>query len=174
MAVSIPGIFTDSVFSGGVTRPTDQKTAAAGFSAIFTSMLAKQMREAMVGEDSGPMGLGGGSAGEIYGSFLDQALGKAVAGSKSMNQLNLMIERELGGPRQDAGSQFKAPGASAATVAYNAYSSRMAVLAGPGLGNIVSPSYTSVSPTSDANGPLLLPPSSSGSAPNLLPPTPEG
>jgi hypothetical protein len=174
MSVSFPGIFTESVFSGGVTRPTDQKTAAAGFSAIFTSMLAKQMRESMVGQDSGPMGISGGAAGDIYGSFLDQALGKALAGSKSMSQLNMMIERELAGPRSGGGSQINAPGLSTAALASNAYPSRGALIAGSGSSHAVSPSYTGVSPTSDGNGPLLLPPAPTGSAPDLLPPTPEG
>ncbi len=174
MSVSIPGIFTQSAFGGGKTQPTKQKVAAAGFCEIFTSMLAKQMRESLVGQDSGPMGIGGGTTGDIYGSFLDQAMGKALAGSKSMSQLKMMIEREVGGPRQGTGSQRKLPGSSTATLAYNAYPSQEALLAGSSSLGAASPSYTGVSAISDANGPLLLPPSSTGSAPNLLPPTPEG
>jgi hypothetical protein len=60
MAVSVPGIFGHSAFSGGATRKTDQKAAAAGFAQVFTNMLAKRTHQSMVGEDSGPMGTEGG------------------------------------------------------------------------------------------------------------------
>ena len=53
------------------------------------------------------MGIGGGATGDIYGAFIDQAMGKALAGSKSMSQLNKMIDRELSGPRHPVSSALK-------------------------------------------------------------------
>jgi hypothetical protein len=63
MSTSVPGIFTQSVFSGVAKRATTQKAAAAGFAQIFTTMLAHQMHQSMVGDDVGPMGIGGGASG---------------------------------------------------------------------------------------------------------------
>ena len=93
MSISTPGVFTHSVFSGA-TRQTNQKAAAMGFAQIFTTMLAKQMRQSMVGAENGPMGIGGGATGDIYGAFIDQAMGKTLASSKSMAGLTRMISRE--------------------------------------------------------------------------------
>ena len=89
MAVAHPSQESSSArcFAGAVPQ-TNQKAAAAGFAQIFTTMLAKQMRESMVGQENGPMGIAGGATGDIYGSFLDQAMGKALANSKSMSRLN--------------------------------------------------------------------------------------
>ena len=67
-------------------RQTNQKAAAAGFAQIFTTMLAKQMHESMVGEENGPMGIGGGASGDIYGALPRSGDGKALATSKSMSQ----------------------------------------------------------------------------------------
>jgi Rod binding domain-containing protein len=160
------GIFSRSVFSGGAIRQTNQKAAAAGFSQIFTTMLAKQMRESTVGTDKGPMGIGGGATGDIYGSFIDQAMGKALANSKSMSQLNKMIERQLVDPRHPGNAASKASPSSQNQFVRNA------VLGAAS--SSLSPIYTGVTMTNDARGPLLLPPAPASSAPVLLTPPSEG
>jgi len=170
MSVSTPGIFVRSVF-GGATRQTSQKAAAAGFAQIFTTMVAKQMRESMVGSQHGPMGLGGGATGDIYGAFIDQALGKALAGSKSMGGLTKMIDRELSGPRHLAGvsSNGSGPEQIASSPRPIVQSSTTA-----GVTNTVLPEYTGVTRPNDRRGPLLLPPTPELSAPVLLTPPSEG
>jgi Rod binding domain-containing protein len=173
MAVSIPGVFGHSVFSGGATRATNQKAAAAGFAQIFTTMLAKQMRQSMVGEDAGPMGIGGGANGDIYGSMLDQALGKTLAKSSSMAGLTRMINRELTGARHPVASALKD---SLVKVA-----ARESLR--PETGHLAHGLATSVEHRSqfgtsgafrmDSRGPVLLPPAPAGvMAPLLQPPSP--
>jgi Rod binding domain-containing protein len=171
MAVSsIPGVYDRAVFSGAVPQ-TKQKVAAAGFAQIFTTMLAKQMRQSMVGEDNGPMGISGGASGDIYGSFLDQAMGKALASSKSMRKLNEMIDRSLSGSPH-TGSAI-ASKAGALRLARNAVLQNRATSAVETT-NSVSPIYTGVTMPADAHGPILLPPSPPAAAPVLLPPPTEG
>ncbi len=160
---SISGVFTGSLFKG-TTALTKQTVAAAGFAQIFTTMLAKQMRTSMVGADNGPMGIGGGATGDIYGSFLDEAMGKALAGSKSMSQLTKMINRELSGPRHSIAA-LKELGA--------ANGSATLVSTGETTGAL-SPIYTGVTMPTDMRGPILLPPTPSVTAPVLLPPPSEG
>jgi|ERR1700722_1561600 Rod binding domain-containing protein len=166
MAISNPGIFTQSVFSGGMVKQTDQKAAAAGFSQIFTTMLAKQMRESMVGQDAGPMGIGGGATGDIYGSFIDGAMGKALANSKSMSQLNKMVSRELGGARHGAAKS----GLSTERQVVSSLGSASTRAASASM----SQNYTGVTNATDSKGPLLLPPAAEPSASDLLPPPSEG
>jgi hypothetical protein len=166
MAISsIPGVFGRSMFNSSIPQ-TKQKVAAAGFSQIFTTMLAKQMRQSMVGEDNGPMGISGGATGDIYGAFLDQAMGKALANSKSMSRFNRTIERELSGPR---GS--KAGALQLARSAQQQSGSLVSTLETKGA---VSPIYTGVTMPADTQGPMLLPPSPSATAPLLLTPPSEG
>ena len=172
MPVSVPGIFTQSVFSGGATKQTDQKVAAAGFAQIFTTMLAHQMHQSMVGEDSGPMGISGGASGDIYGALLDQALGKTLAKSKSMKGLTAMISRGLRGPRHPIASAFK-------DSLINMDQTRTVRPAsgqqGNGIETVMAHSAqlgTSRSMRSDARGPILLPPAPSEMAPLLQPPSP--
>ncbi len=171
MSVSIPGVFTRSVFSGA-TQQTNQKAAAAGFAQIFTTMLAKQMRQSMVGPENGPMGTSGGATGDIYGSFIDQAMGKALAKSKSMNQLNKMISGELSGSRKSAGPNGSKPGAL--ELARYTRPGSAALVSTPETTGRLSPNYTAVTMPVDARGPVLLPPSPSATAPVLLPPPSEG
>jgi Rod binding domain-containing protein len=171
MSVSLfnSGIFSRGVFSGSM-RQTSQKAASAGFAQIFTTMLAKQMRESMVGADHGPMGIGGGAAGDIYGSFIDEAMGKALAGSKSMKQLTSMIDRQLSGPNHPVALKSLAPKAIAfASTAVNKGIS----LRGGATTTALSPIYTSVTIPSDKRGPVLLPPAPPAAS-VLLPPPTEG
>ena len=170
---SISGVFSHAVFSG-TTPQTKQKVAAAGFSQIFTTMLAKQMRQSMVGEDNGPMGISGGATGDIYGAFLDQAMGKALANSKSMSRFNKTIERELSG-HSSSSSTTASSNSGALELVRNArqqsVSSLVSTIETKGA---VSPNYTGVTAPADAHGPVLLPPRPSTAAPLLLTPPTEG
>jgi Rod binding domain-containing protein len=172
MPASVPGVFSHSVFSGGATRQTSQKVAAAGFAQIFTTMLAKQMHQSMVGEDTGPMGIGGGASGDIYGSLLDQALGKTLAKSKSMAGLTKMINRQLSGTRHPVASAFK----NSLTRIAASEPSRTAMAQGTGGIETVmersSQIRTGGAFRSDSRGPVLLPPAPIELAPMLQPPSP--
>jgi Rod binding domain-containing protein len=173
MSVSTPGVFTHSVFSGGA-RQTNQKAAAMGFAQIFTTMLAKQMRQSMVGANNGPMGISGGAIGDIYGAFIDQAMGKALASSKSMKQFTAMIDRELSGPRHPINSASKDSKSTALQLARDVRLGSASLVSTLETSSTLSPVYTGVTMSADAHGPILLPPSPSVSAPVLLPPPSEG
>jgi Rod binding domain-containing protein len=172
MPISVPGIFAHSVFSGGTVKKTDQKAAAAGFAQIFTTMLAHQMHQSMVGEDTGPMGTSGGASGDIYGSLLDQALGKTLAKSKSMQGLTKMISRQFSGPRHPIAAAFqnsiiKMDGARGTLPE--------AGRLGSGIATVMERSSqfgTAEGFGSDARGPVLLPPAPTEMAPLLQPPSP--
>ena len=172
MSLFNSGVFSRGVFSGAI-RQTSQKTAAAGFAQIFTTMVAKQMRESMVGADHGPMGIGGGATGDIYGAFIDEAMGKALAGSRSMKQLTGMIDRELSGPRHPTSAALKKVSTDAIALVSSALSKGISGLSGQATPNEVSPIYTGVTLTSDKRGPVLLPPTPP-TASVLLPPPSEG
>ncbi len=172
MPVSAPGVFSHSVFSGGATRPTNQKAAAAGFAQIFTTMLAKQMHQSMVGADTGPMGIGGGASGDIYGSLLDQALGKTLAKSKSMSGFTKIISREMSGPRHPIASAFKD---SLIKVSATGPSSPIMGRIASGIETVMERSSqfaTGGGFHSDSRGPVLLPPAPDSMAPLLQPPSP--
>ena len=173
MPASVPGIFTRTVFSGGATRQTNQKAAAGGFAQIFTTMLAKELRQSTAGEESGPMGIGAGAGGDIYGGLLDQALGKALAKSKSMAGLTRMISRGLSGPRHPIASAFKdslikvQPRPTALT---RTETGRL----GNGIATVMERLSQFGSATvsgSDARGPVLLPPAPTKVAPRLQQPS---
>ena len=174
MSVTTPGLFTQSVFNPTI-KVTKQKEAAMGFAQIFTTMLAKQMRESMVGEDKGPTGIGGGASGDIYGAFIDQAMGKALAGSKSMSQLTKMINRELTGPRHPVNSTSKeSAGANKIALVHNTGLTSAALVGTPETNGALSPIYTGVTMPADKLGPILLPPTPAVTAPVLLPPPSKG
>ena len=171
MPASVPGIFGHSAFSGTATRQTNQKAAAAGFAQIFTTMLAHEMHHSMLGDDAGPMGTSGGASGDIYGSLLDQALGTALAKSKSMSGLTKMINRGLSSPRHPIASAFKdslikaQPSAPARSETGRIASGIKTVM------ERVSHFGTAAVSRSDARGPVLLPPAPTQMAPRLQPPT---
>jgi Rod binding domain-containing protein len=173
MPISVPGVFSQSVFSGSATRQTNQKAAAAGFAQIFTTMLAKQMHQSMVGEDSGPMGISGGASGDIYGSLLDGALGKTLAKSKSMAGLTKMISRQLSGPRHPIASAFKD---SLIKIAASAPTRSETGRLADGIATVMERSSqfgTGGVFGTDSRGPILLPPAPAGGvAPLLQPPSP--
>ncbi len=172
MSSSVPGIFSQSVFSGGAKRQTNQKAAAAGFAQIFTTMLAKQMHQSMVGEDTGPMGIGGGASGDIYGSLLDEALGKTLAKSKSMAGLTNLIDRQMSAPRHPIASALKN---SLVKIAATDPARLTSGQLGRGIATGIERSSqfgTGGAFRTDARGPILLPPAPAGVAPLLQPPSP--
>ncbi len=164
-------VFSHQVFAASARREPDQRTAVQGFAQIFAAMLCSELRRGILGADSGPMGIAGGATGDIYGSFLDQAMGKALAKSPAMKSLNDIVSRQLDGQSLRRAAAEKAPVAPP--------------LSGPG--RLLAPQARSTSMLStisrpadaigyagsmaeDARGPLLLPPPPAIFAPALPPP----
>jgi Rod binding domain-containing protein len=148
-----------SIFSGQIFEPPrdgDKSHAAVGFTQIFGAMLAKQMRNAMAG-DEGPLGTGGGTTGDVYGAFFDDAMGRALATSPAMKGLNQAIERELA----SHGHQSQAKANNIRPVPLISHS-----LAIPE----VTQNRTELDLPSDSLGPLLLPPEPTLVASELPPP----
>ena len=166
----VNGVFTRPVT--GSDKAANREQAATGFTQIFTSMLAKQMRQALTGNDKGPLGTAGGASGEIYGAFFDQAMGKTLAGSRAMAPMRRMVARSLGRPGAKESGLAKG-----AIIRSNGVS---------GLRNVINTaSSTSGAPrfmrypetldlqfvqSGDNRGPQLLPPAPSSMAPLLPPP----
>jgi Rod binding domain-containing protein len=155
--MSVQSVFSNPMF--GTPTNNDKNRAAVGFSQLFASMLAKQMRNAMVGDGEGPLGTGGGTSGDIYGSFFDEAMGRTLASSPAMKPLNQAIERELAGPHH----LHETRTANGETVA-----SKSHIAIAPE----VTRSKTSWDFSSDSRGPLLLPPEPTAVASVLPPPPP--
>lgn len=157
-------IFSHEVFAASARREPDKRTAVQGFAQIFASMLCSELRRGILGVDSGPMGIAGGATGDIYGSFLDQAMGKALAKSPAMKSLNDIVGRQLDGQtlRRASGNSPIVP-----------------PLLVPQAHSIATPSTVSGSvdgigyagsKADDDRGPLLLPPRPAIFAPPLPPP----
>lgn len=164
---------------GGAERKTDTRKAAQGFTAIFSTMLAKEMRKALVGEDKGPAGIDGGASGEIYGAFFDQAMGKALARSAAMKPLNRLVFRQLGGAGKAAQA---APSASRTRVGRTLKASAGACgspeTASGTSGSCATLRAIDFDPSdilpSDDLGPVLLPQPPASVAPILPAPSPLG
>jgi Rod binding domain-containing protein len=162
-------VFSHQVFAASARREPDKRTAVQGFAQIFASMLCSEMRHGILGADSGPMGIAGGATGDIYGSFLDQAMGKALAKSPAMKSLNDIVSRQLDGPgfRRTAGmapwaAPLPAPGRSLPPQARS--TPALATVSAPG--DEIGPAGS----IADDRGPLLLPPRPAMFAPPLPPP----
>jgi Rod binding domain-containing protein len=187
MANTINTLFSDSIFGKTIygaraDSQTDRKHAAESFTEIFASMLSKQMRQSMVGPDKGPMGIAGGSSGDIYGSFFDQAMGHALANSRAMEPLNRLIRRELAGSRHP-----DATGNHGGSQSLSGAEEKLAGLRRVALINSVRdetavpsqviphamplPFETDGATPSDEHGPLLLPPRPTTVAPLLRAPS---
>ena len=173
--MSVEGVFSRPVIATDSDKAKRAK-AAQGFGAIFTSMVAAEMRRAMVGEDKGPMGTSGGASGDIYGAMFDQAMGTALAKSPSMQRFNAAIERQLGGPsgRDIDAKQLSSLETDSITrsVAVRDMSEVVHVPhhvrdASVEASHIASDTLM----PADSRGPLLLPPLPSSVAPNLPPPS---
>lgn len=178
MSNSVDGIFSRSVFGPpGETNAQKQK-AAEGFSQIFGSLLAKQMRTAL-GGGKGPLGISDGASSEIYGGFFDQAMGKVLAHSRAMRPINRTIVRELGGVQtrgKHAGSISngqqmalqRAMGVRPLSFATYLRNAATATLP-ENLGAVPMTQIETGAPLpSNAHGPILLPPRPTSMAP-LLP-----
>ncbi len=165
-------VFSRQVFATPGRRQTDKNGAVQGFAQLFASILCSQLRRGILGSDSGPMGIAGGATGDIYGSFLDQAMGKALAKSPAMKSLNDIVSRQLDGQSLRRAAAGKSSVASP--------------LSGPGMPSVPpAPPTAPLSPASgpeeavdpaagstinDDRGPLLLPPRPAIFAPALPPP----
>jgi Rod binding domain-containing protein len=172
----VSGVFTRPVF-GPDKGAADRQKAATGFTQIFTSMVAKQMRQALTGSNKGPLGTSGGASGEIYGAFFDQALGKTLAGSRAMAPMRKMVARSLGRPSAKESALAKETYPQGAVVRANSAGDLLNVIdtvsGTSGVARLLRQSETvelqSVQP-GDNRGPQLLPPAPSQMAPLLPPP----
>lgn len=171
----VNGVFTRPVT--GANKASDRQQAALGFTQIFTSMLAKQMRQAMVGSDKGPLGTAGGASGEIYGAFFDQALGKTLAGSRAMAPMRRMVARSLERPSAKASKLAKATYTAGPIVHANSAGDLhnvMDTISGTSGAARFLPHAETVDLQSvqsgDNRGPQVLPPAPSLMAPLLPPP----
>ena len=95
------GIVRDAVFncelfsSPAHSGKSSVARAAQGFAAIFGRMMARTMISASSDSKDGFLGMGNGAAGDIYSSFLEQELGKVLAGSRAMKPLVDASARQL-------------------------------------------------------------------------------
>jgi len=162
-------VFSHQVFAASARREPDKKNAVQGFAQIFAAMLCSELRRGILGADSGPMGIAGGATGDIYGSFLDQAMGKALAKSPAMKSLNDIVSRQLDGQslRRAAGmnplaAPLPAPGRLLPPQARST----------PTLSTVSGPveAIGAAGSIADDRGPLLLPPRPAMFAPPLPPP----
>jgi Rod binding domain-containing protein len=175
MASIVSTIF-DRPLVGGAEKKSDAHQAAQSFSQVFATMLAKEMRKALVGEDKGPMGVGGGAQGDIYASFFDEAMGKALARSAAMKPLNRMVFRELDGahnPAQTASGAKRAHGAGQDKEGALACGVRETIArTGSSSATLQKINFhTAHAPSTDNRGPVLLPPPANPMAPILPAPS---
>lgn len=177
MATEINGIFDRSLFGVSRNGRADKQSATQGFSQIFATLIAKQMREAFQGKDNGPMGTGGGATGDIYGAFLDEAMGNALARSPAFSQINSMIERELGGPGHTADPTRREPSIKGTARGGNPPETLNMASIDELFGRVPAAPITAlpvhaseIDLPSDERGPVLLPPGPSATAPILPPP----
>jgi len=165
----VSGVFARPVF-GADKGAVDRQKAATGFTQIFTSMVAKQMRQALTGTGKGPLGTAGGASGEIYGAFFDQALGKTLAGSRAMAPMRKMVARSLKGPGARESALAKEVRANSAGDLHTVIDTLSGTSrAAPFLPQPETVELQFVQP-GDNRGPQLLPPAPSSMAPLLPPP----
>ncbi len=174
-------IFANDIFSrpmiGSENTKTNRSKAAQGFTQVFTTMMASEMRKA-AGGDQGPLGTAGGTSGNIYGSFFDQTMGATLAHSKAMKPLSEIIERGMSAPTHPIASALGGPGShrrsSVASgivpASYETITPATPKVFAPG--TALSPLGTELNLGSDSRGPVLMPPSPTAMAPVLPPPNP--
>ena len=165
MGSTISSVFKHPII-GGARSKTDARAAAQGFSAIFGSMLAKEMRESL-----GSSGLGNASAGgQVYGALFDESMGKKLAGSAAMKPLNELLYRQLGGAREPAAAGgLKQAGLAGRTGGlHDTALFKSGTLETPQSMETETPSY----PSGSNRGPILMPPAPDSMAPILPPPSP--
>jgi hypothetical protein len=160
-----------SIFPNPVSRPATESQkgrVVAGFTQVFASILSKQLRSSGMGEEEGPLGTAGGTAGDVYGAFFDEAMGHTLATSSAMKPLNQAIERELERPVYPSGAKH-------ANLHPSETNSDQHAAVGSNSDTLYAPIQTrnrnDLDLSSDSRGPLLLPPESTGVA-SVLPPPP--
>ncbi len=172
MTTTASPVFSQQLFATPARSQTDKNGAVQGFAQIFASMLSTELRRGAFGSDKGPMGIGGGATGDVYGAFFDQAISKVLARSPAMKPLNDMISRQLGGP----GNQKSASGVKGVTPVLEtgktlAQPVGYTVGAPPVASEPAVSTGSSNATATDSRGPLLLPPPPAMFAPVLPEPT---
>lgn len=165
-----PGLFSRAVFGEAQKR----NAAAEGLTQTFATILARQMHQSSDGDEE-PMGINGGIAGDIYGGFIDEALGKVLAHSPAMKSLNQALERELAGGAATSKTSSMALNRTVAGSVTPAVLMAGTAPAVPSLdtlsaGGMLQTGASGLS-ASDNRGPLLLPPAPDLMAPTLPAPT---
>jgi hypothetical protein len=163
--MSVQSIFSNG--ASGSTSETGKGRAVTGFTQVFAAILSKQLRNT-AGQDEGPLGTGGGTTGDVYGAFFDEAIGHALAASPAMKPLNQAIERELDRSLHSSGATHSNLHPSAAEIdKHPIVASDSDTRSVP----IQARDAADLDLSSDSRGPLLLPPEPSGMA-SILPPPP--
>jgi hypothetical protein len=160
-----------SIFSNLASRPSGEtrtNRVVAGFTQVFGAILSQQLRGKSLDGSEGPLGTAGGTTGDVYGAFFDEAMGHALATSPAMKPLNQAIERELERPLHSSGGTHT-------TFHLSETKSDQRAVAGSIPDMLQRPTLagnsTDLDLSSDTHGPLLLPPEPAGVA-SLLPPPP--
>jgi hypothetical protein len=160
-----------SIFSNIVSAPsggTRKDRVVAGFTQVFGAILSQQLRGKSLGGSEGPLGTAGGTTGDVYGAFFDEAMGHALATSPVMKPLNQAIERELEWPLHSIGGTHTTSHPSESKSEQRAVPGSISDM--PHRPTLAGNSID-LGLSSDARGPLLLPPEPAGVA-SILPPPP--
>jgi Rod binding domain-containing protein len=172
MSNSINSVFSRMVITSPGAK-SDPHKAAIGFTGIFATMLAKEMRKALVGDNG--MGMGTGAGSDIYSAFFDEAMGKALAGSRSMKPLNDLLTRQLDASHAAqaaaTGAIVRNPSADASVKSGRVFDAAF------GSSGILATDFNSAFSAPDQlpgdnRGPILLPPPPATMAPILPKPSP--
>jgi hypothetical protein len=140
----------------------------AGFTQVFAAILSRQLRTTTMGDGQGPLGTAGGTPGDVYGAFLDEAMGHALATSPAMKPLNRAIGRELERPIHSVAGRDAIPNST------ETKSDRGSVVGSiPDMvhDSMMAQNRTGLELDSDSRGPVLLPPEP-GEVASVLPPPP--
>jgi hypothetical protein len=85
-------VFSRQMYTQPHTGRSAIGKASVEFAAILTSMLARRLRETGIG---GEGLMGGGTAGDIYGTFFDQIIGEKLANSAAIKPLVEAVDSSL-------------------------------------------------------------------------------
>jgi len=170
MPNSVGSVFTNPVFRPGSGTTGAKQRAIGGFKEIFGSVIAKQMRTAMVGDGA----MGDSASSDIVGGLFDQAMGHTLAKSKALDPIGKMLERQLDVPTrpgfalEKGATRTKAPAKIRALSAIDRISTKFPLTVAPvraAASNGTSP------PTSAPEAPLVLPPTPPETGLELPPPS---
>jgi hypothetical protein len=147
MKVNVPGFDRPIFQPNAAANDGPSSRAARGFGALFGKIVAHELLKGVTDENSGLMGMGNGAGTEIYAGFLEDTLGKVLAGSPAMKPLVDQIRREM----ESRG------GAASQTGLAIAQRRPLSVVADRPVASLnVSPALLNL--PHDKHGPLLLPP----------------